>query len=508
MTDINALVSRDATQWLQSEFSKPATGYLNPLLQRVANGEDLPFAAASPMFWDAMIAGDDQLRQRMVFALSQILVVSDADLPTLTSAHYMDILTRNAFGNYRDLLEEVTYSPAMGIYLTYLYNRKGDPRTGRMPDENYARELMQLFAIGLVELNMDGTIKTNGTGQAIETYDNEDIVGLAKVFTGFAPKGDTFWEKDDDAWYVPMQMYDEQHSELEKTFLGLTIPAETGGEDSVDQALDHIFNHPNVAPFISRQLIQRFTASSPAPAYVERVATAFEAGRYQADNGAVFGAGERGDLRATLAAVLLDETVIGENAGTNPQSGKVREPILRFVQWARAFNVSAVDAANLWQLFDTSSSDYGLSQHPLRSRSVFNFYRPGYVAPGTLSGDAGLTAPEFQIVNEGSLVGYVNFMTDFIANYTDAEDYPGPLFDPDFTQEMALADDPEALADHLDVLLTGGRMQTATKAQIVDVVSTLPLNENPGETNADHRYRRAGVAILMAITSPAYTVQR
>ena len=230
MSDIDALVARDATQWLQSEFAKPASGYLNPLLQREAAGEELPFAAASPMFWDAMIAGDDQLRQRMVFALSQILVVSDADLPTLSSAQYMDVLTRNAFGNYRDLLEDVTYSPAMGIYLTYMYNRKGDPTTGRMPDENYARELMQLFTIGLVELNMDGSVKTDGAGQTIETYDNLDIVGLAKVFTGFAPNGTAFWQKGEDAWYAPMRMYDDQHSELEKSFLDLTIPAGTGGE--------------------------------------------------------------------------------------------------------------------------------------------------------------------------------------------------------------------------------------------------------------------------------------
>ena len=276
------------------------------------------------LFIDEAIAGDDQLRQRMVFALSEIIVVSsnsDLDDYPESMAYYVDILSDNAFGNYRDLLKEITYAPAMASYLTYLANEKGDPEMGRVPDENYARELLQLFTIGLNELNQDGSVKLSG-GQPVEIFDNDDITGLAKVFTGMSVKGSEFYDLFNDCntrndcpqFYQPLEVFADFHSDLEKEFLGLTIPANTAGVQSIDMALDEIFSHPNVAPFVSRQLIQRFVTSHPQPAYIRRVANAFDAGRFTLPDGTVVGTSRRGDLKATLAAVLLDNNALREPA--------------------------------------------------------------------------------------------------------------------------------------------------------------------------------------------------
>ena len=187
-TDIAALTGTDPADWLAAEFAKPASLTLPDLLAEPRDSEgELPGGRINTLYWDHIVSSNDQLRQRMAFALSQILVYSDAaDSDQPRRGFYQDILIRNAFGNFRDLLDDVTYSPAMGEWLTYLANRKGDPNSGRMPDENYAREILQLFSIGLVELNMDGTPRLNAQGQQIETYSNEDIEGLARVFTGLS----------------------------------------------------------------------------------------------------------------------------------------------------------------------------------------------------------------------------------------------------------------------------------------------------------------------------------
>ena len=283
------MAGTDASDWLIAEFNKPATTNINFVVNfteqnRNADGYVTYEGNQGPShsFWTNAITGDDQLRQRTAYALSQILVVSHDenssqlfDYPNMV-AYYQDRLVENAFGDFRTLLEEVTYSPAMGLYLTYWQNEKGNPETGRVPDENYAREIMQLFTIGLLELNDDGTPKTDAAGDTIETYTNSDITGLAKVFTGLSLEANNFYaglnSGDPSAHYSPMKMFDNKHSPLEKKFLGTTIPANTDGATSIDTALDTLFNHPNVGPFIGRQLIQRFTVSDPSPAYVQRVA--------------------------------------------------------------------------------------------------------------------------------------------------------------------------------------------------------------------------------------------
>ncbi|MEM7768688.1 MAG: DUF1800 family protein [Pseudomonadota bacterium] len=507
--DINALVGRDAADWLADEMAKRQTEFLPPLEQRFqANNRNLPNDSNSPLTWNAFITANDQLRMRTTFALSQIIVTSDLLSGGATEsqkiAYYIDKLGENAFGSYRRLLEDITYAPMMGQYLTYLRNRKGNENTGRMPDENYAREIMQLFTIGLLELNPDGSVRTDATGTPIEVYDNEDVIGLARVFTGLAQAGGQFNGRgsDSDSMYKPMEMFEDEHSQLEKSFLGTTIPPNTPGRESISLALDTLHDHPNVGPFLATRMIQRFTASAPSADYVERVATAFETGTFTAPNGRQFGEGQRGDMAAMVAAILLDQSLF--DGTITPQEGKVREPIIRFVHWARAFDVDGINAENERKLRDTSAPDNGLGQHPFRSASVFNFYRPGYVAPQTQTGDAGLTAPEFQIANSVAAIGYANFMSEYILDRTPTRD-SNNTFRPDYGTEIGLADNPEALADHLNIFLTGGMMSASSRQEIIDAVTAMPLRD---DNLAEDRRGRAEVAIFVAVNTPAYAVAR
>ena len=507
---VETLADTEVSDWIVSEFNKPAHQYLPGILQEMAalpDGERLSTRRIPDVFLDQVIAGDDQLRQRMVFALSEIIVVSvESSLNDNqdTMAHFMDILSTNAFGNYRDLLEDVTYSPAMAVYLTYLRNRKGDPRKGRVPDENYARELMQLFTIGLVDLNLDGSQKLDGAGNPIETYNNDDVVGLSKVFTGLSTQGSDFWDLKNDptGLHKPLVVFPDYHSELEKTFLGTTIPAGTSGEESIDTALDTIFNHPNMAPFLSKQLIQRFVTSNPKPDYIQRVSTAFEAGSFTLPDGATVGDGRRGDLKATLAAILLDDEALQDRSTAPSDFGKIREPILRFTQWARTFGETTPDVGDERLLKNGNL----IGQHPFSSHSVFNFFRPGYVAPGTATGDAGLTAPELQIINESSSIGYINFINQFIYDFSDTySDDPDGGVNADYTSMLAIADDEQALVDKLDMLLTGNNLSTESKTNMVNLLKEIPISTEAPE---EDKLSRVRIAVSMTMTDPGYIVQR
>jgi len=436
--------------------------------------------------WRKLIASPDTLRQRIALALSEILVVGIDGLTgawrQFTGAAYLDLLEANAFGNYRTLLGAVSLSTAMGEFLTYRGSAKANPKTGALPDENYARELMQLFTIGLVQLNLDGTPKL-AQGRMQDTYGLDDITGLARVFTGWDYDLGTSGSTTPDYKRRPMIQAGTRHETGTKTFLGQTIAAGGGGMADLDAALDVIFAHPNVAPFVSRQLIQRLVTSNPSPAYVARVAAVFN------DDGSGVKGSAKGNLRAVVKAILLD--VEARTASIAPGAGKQREPMLRFVAWARAFN--ATSPTNAWAIGNTSDSASRLGQSPLRSPSVFNFFRPGYVPPNSEIAAAGLVAPEFQLTNESSTVGYINFMQTVVSRgIGDVK--------ADYTALLALADDAAALLNELNTVLAAGQLSSATLSLLKSALTGMASGADAARQN------RVYAALTLVLAAPEFII--
>jgi uncharacterized protein (DUF1800 family) len=523
---------------LQQEFSKPQTrgwdwlesrGYSSPVDKNVYNGAIADFAV-----WRNLISAPDAMRQRMALALSEFFVVSfssmEIDWRGYTMTAYWDLLAQHAFGNFRDLLEAVTLSPAMGYFLNTRGNQKEDGK-GRQPDENYAREVMQLFTIGLFDLNTNGSIKQSG-GKNIESYTSDDVTNLARVFTGydFDPAyrnrvpfpGGNYSVFDREYARRPMKLDENRHSTLEVKFLGTTIASGTLGAPALKAALDTLFQHPNVGPFFGRQMIQRLVTSNPSPAYVERVAKAFN------------GNGVRGDMKAVWTAILTDPEALDAATLTSPTFGKLREPILRFVQWARSFGVTS--KAGSWKLFDLSDSSYSLGQSPLHSPSVFNFFRPGYVPPGTALATTGATAPEFQIVNETTVGSYVNYMQGVIERGITA---PSPAiaevtytnytldFEGNYSSLTSLINNPVssdaaindaesqrvalAIVARLNLVLCAGQLSTATFNEITAAIKGAMLQSDKKINNAssaDMKRKLAGAAILLVMACPDYLIQK
>ncbi len=440
------------------------------------------------------ISGPDQLRQRVAFALSQIMVVSQQsalDSFPYALSDYYDLLARDAFGDFRQLMQDVTLHPAMGVYLNMLGNQKEDTANNIRPDENYARELMQLFTVGLVQLNLDGTVKTDGQGQPIPTYDQSVVEGFAHVFTGWNYAGALSFNQARRTLQnevVPMQAYPEQHSTLAKKLLQYpgaakpTLPAgQTPAQDLAD-ALDNIYHHPNVAPFISKQLIQKLVTSNPSPAYVQRVATVFN------DDGT----GKRGNLGAVVKAILLD--VEARPATLTATTGKVKEPLLRLTQMWRAFGAKAANGE-----YRIGTIVFAFGEGPLQSPSVFNFFSPFYAPPGEISSQ-GLVAPEMQIATE-----YLNtFVTNVlyaVATFwnTTVPGLPADAIVMDYGAEVAVAADSEALANALIDKLFGAPVSATLKAEAKAAIERIPAS-SPG--------LRVSEALYLLVTSPEYAVQR
>jgi hypothetical protein len=447
-------------------------------------GQTLPM---DYMIWKQLMGTPDQLRKRVALALSEIMVASVIGVAvnwrSFAMAAYWDTLVANAFGNFRTLLEAVTLNPAMGYYLNTLGNQKAVAATGRQPDENYAREVLQLFTIGLHELNADGTEKLGSTGQPIETYTQTDITNLARVFTGW--NVDNTGSTATNLLYVkqPMVNTASLHETGASTFLGITVPAGVTAAEALRIALDGIFNHANVGPFIGKQLIQRLVTSNPSAAYVGRVAAVFN------NNGS----GVRGDLKAVIKAVLLDDEARNDATLARTDFGRIREPIVRLVQWARTFNV--VSPSDQWRIADTTSDSTRLGQSPLRSPTVFNFFRPGFVPPNTALATSGQVAPELQITSEVTVAGYINFMQTVVkAGLADAV--------PAYTAERALLGDTTALVDRLNLLLTANQLSAATTAAIRTALAAIAITTTTGQDN------RVAAAVWLAMTVPDYLVQK
>ncbi len=489
--EIQALSRRPLESWLSEQFAQPPTSsHVAWLYAHGYDAEEFRYSqrGMDNTLWRAFIGGTDALRQRVVLALSEICVVSvlgvDSAWRQFALANYLDILQTHAFGNYRQLLEALTLSPAMGYYLTYRGNAKANPKTGSQPDENYARELMQLFTIGLVQLNDDGSPVLRG-GEPVETYRAEDVSGLARVFTG--------WDLDTtglpkpyppDLMVRPMAQVSSRYETGAKQFLGATVADGTDARTALRKALDTLFAHPNVPPFVGRQLIQRLVTSNPSGAYVRRVAAVF------ANNGQ----GVRGDLRAVVRAILLDPAARSASRLQDPTWGKLREPVHRFVHWARAFG--ATSAAQVWDVGDLSDPGARLGQSPLRSPSVFNFFRPGYVPPNTSLSSQGLVGPEFQITNESTVAGYVNFMQRAVAakNVGDLR--------PDYGYLLGLAPAGAALVAELQWVLAGGQLSASTVATVVGAINAMPAKASTDLQN------RVYAALTLVLAAPDYIVQK
>lgn len=518
-------------QWLDQQFDLPAT-LTRPWLDQLEL--DAAFSLNSghrvDRFWVQAVFAPDQLRQRMAFALSQILVVADSGgIDTLMIAEYADLLARGAFGSYRSLLGAVSYSPTMGQWLTYVRNRAAYTSGGNLvlPDENYAREVMQLFSFGLVKRNLDFSPQLSG-GQPIPTYDNTIIGELARVFTGLSYgrtsfTSTTFGNNTNANFLAPMICFPmvsanntnysangvTYHDNATKTvFDGVVFPAvgnnQAGCDQDLARALDAIANHASVAPFISRQLIQRFVTSNPSGAYIQRVATVFN------NNGA----GVRGDLAAVIRAVLMDSEARGVPAGN---FGKLREPVLRMSALWRALDVvqgqPVASGSDVGNISMSLGFDGSFGQRPYNSPTVFNFYEPDYQNPGALQ-TAGLYSPEFQILNESSVSRMNNTIQNRIADtgwFTVAGIYtcgaatrPCVQLDTYFNMILtANATTYGQMIDELNLRLMYGAMSAGMRSTLLNM-----LTSQATPTTNDQRRDRVRDVLRVIMMSPEFAVQR
>jgi len=516
------------SRWIDQQIGREATlllpaveaAYPDPIPANfniaVLNGNRLE------QWFSNALRGEDQLRQRVAFALSEIFVVSQVgallNLPNAT-ADFHDMLARGAFGNFRTLLENVTLHPAMGIYLSMLGNQKAVANTNLRPDENYSREMMQLFSVGLVQLNIDGTVRNDASGQPLPTYNQDIIEGFARVFTGwkwecpttlptctFATTRPQLAPVAGYNQVRPMRLYPDFHETGTKLVLNYsgvtlpnsTIPAGQSGAQDLKDALDNVFNHPNVGPFISKQLIQRLVTSNPSPAYVQRVAEKFNND----------GAGRRGNLEAVVKAILLDAEARNPASGTAAASaGKLKEPLLRLTQFWRAYE--ATSRSGRLGVAANFSGGVGavFGQAQGSSPSVFNFFSPFYAPPGEIA-DSGRVSPEMQLATEYLNTQIANFFwTQAVSRTHTASNLAVDLMYINTAEELAVANDSEALINRVAERLLGGSAQISAtlKAQAkAQIERTVVPATNPGTALAT----RTADAIFFVTTSPEFALQR
>jgi uncharacterized protein (DUF1800 family) len=473
------------------------------------------YASLTAAWWTNALTDAAQLKLRVAFALSQIMVVSSVTVDTTSTASYLDVLVDKGTGRYRDLIEAVALHPAMGEYLSHMANRKEDPTIGRVPDENFARELMQLFSIGLYQLD-DAALPMLVDGAPIEAFGSDDVSGLAKVFTGWSwhrPVENTtaawwecFWRArpcaDERQFVLPMGPYDNEHADSVKRFLGITIPAQAqaSARTSLRLALDRLAQHPNTAPFISRQLIQKLVTSNPSSAYVRDVVRTWRA--------------TDGHLGAVVKAILLHEEARrpSDALGSLDAYGKVREPVLRLSHLLRAFAARSQTyterQASGTRPFvggvDTADTATTLGQTPMRAASVFNFFRPGHVpARGGLAA-AGLVAPEMQLANETTTLSYANFMAEVLqrgwGTWVPATRTLDLQFD--WSTWTPLASQPEALMDALSLRLLGHGVRPALRTHILNGLAGMPT------ATSAQRLACVRAVVLMLLVDTDFIVQQ
>lgn len=528
--DILALVSSngDFASWIDAQMALPLVNTRQALDKRMrlvdlnpSDESSFEFDVVwrkqmflSDVLWDTFVRGNDQLRQRVAFALSQIFVISEVSdalyNDTRGIAKYHDIMAQHAFGNYRDLLEAVTTNPMMGEYLSMVRNEKADPSRNIRPDENYAREMMQLFTIGLVELNDDGTPRLDDNGQTLPTYNQDIIKAFASVFTGWI-----YGNADDWGFQWPnavsdimaMKPIEDYHEQASKTLLNNVVTAAgLSARDDLSGALDNVFAHANVAPFVSKQLIQRLITSNPSPAYVARISAVFN------DNGA----GVKGDLGAVVKAILLHPEARRTDTLQDDTFGKLKEPVLKITALMRAFDVHSntpltADGSVMLDTLRFFWPSIDMGQRLYGSPSVFNFFRPDFHPSNTFD-DESIVAPELQILNEKNITAISNWGGNMVFNsydfvYEDCvarEDYQSAVgcLKADFDDEVALARNTQTLLDHLSVLLLNGQMSDNMRNVLTSHIA--PFNSD----DAQQRLYRVAEAVYLTWLSPEFSVQR
>lgn len=501
--EVNHVMTAGVDAWIDEQLVAAPTGYPDRVYFPSTAPSDCVFVSSDPggassicnrdnyslfqvqlKFFQNAMTGNDQLRQRVAFAMSQILVVSGNDVNMAYGmTEYQQILFDNAFGNYRDVLYEVTLNPAMGRYLDMVNNHQPSASSGIAPNENYARELLQLFSVGTYKLNLDGSVQLDGSSLPIAAYDQETIEGFAAVFTGWTYPtipGNVPVKYNPSYFIGEMAAWPGAHNTASKELLdGVALPARNDPYGDLNAAIDNIFNHPNVAPFVAKRLIQKLVTSDPSPAYVARVATVFD------DNGS----GVRGDLGAVVRAILVD--VEARTAPPPAEFGHLREPVLWTIAMLRAVGGQS-DGVYL------RSQVSSMSQNLFYSPSVFNYYPPDNALPNT-----NYLAPEFAILNSSTALNRVNFVNSAV--YTTGGIAPDPNVagatgtSINFAPLQALAGDPAALVERLNVLMMQGTMPAEIRNAIVTAVSAVSATDTLG---------RARAAIYLVATASQYQVQR
>jgi len=440
--------------FLNEQYAATASTYPAP-------GANDDITVVKQRFFTNALTGQDQLRQRVAWSLAQTFVVSNqkiGDPSAFTS--WMNMLQKDAFGNFSTLLNDVTLSPTMGHYLDMVRNDKPDPNSGAQPNENYAREILQLFSVGLAQLNPDGTPQVDGNGVPLPTYTQDTIIGFAHVFTGWAyptKAGQTASFYNGEYYGGPMIPFDNHHDTGQKLLLnGVVLGSGGTTQSDLTAALQNIFTHPNVGPFISKQLIQHLVTSNPSPAYVSRVTAVFN------DNGS----GVRGDMKAVVNAILMDSEARRGDDPTQVQSsdGHLKEPVLFMMNLLRATNATS-DGANL----QNYASD--MKEEPFESPTVFNFYPPDNGIPGTT-----LLGPEFRIFNSTTAISRINFVNDLVYGSVSSTTKT------DISAYVALASNPPELVDSLSNVLTHGPLSDGARNTIITTVTNLTDNTKRART--------------------------
>ena len=458
--EVEALQQKGFSRWLDEQLAMPTVSHLatyDQLVSQLGEGEQPNPGLVRESFASQAVQGPDQLRQRVTFALSELFVVSDRDATVRNNpdglASYLDLLSQHSFGNFRELLEAVTLSPTMGVYLDMAGSSKSIPEQGINPNENYAREILQLFSIGLYELHPDGTLHLDHDNQPIPTYDQDVVKAFARAFTGWTlgdqnQRNPQRFFRPERNFRIPMASWVIYHATDEKTLLdGNVLRAGQSAQMDLKQALDVISNHPNVGPFFCRFMIQRLVTSNPSPAYVYRCGQAF------ANNGT----GTRGDMKAVLHAILLDYEARATTVAARPDAGHLREPAVRLIGLLRTLD--AKPRAGRWRVLNQlDRAGQSTSETPLRAPTVFNFFEPSYALPGEIA-QAGLVSPEFQIATETTVVGAANRHRNLL-NRTGAFTFNLLPF-----QAPQVAND-EALLDRVDLLLFAGAMSDSTRGTL------------------------------------------